>query len=298
MLYHNFITTGIYDPKGDAGSSTAIEELARQINDFIVIDKERLSEINETDRIFLKEYIAEGSIRPEELYFYFENKNNYALFLTGSFCIDESNFKERFFTRTNEGIEFKLESARIKSIASSTLHLENNLVLVCPAVRMSEYLEKIRSRKCLLIQKFRAFKKMLPARPGLAVEIDMDLLNKALKGSGMRTPPEFDFIKHLRLIVDNRMAKIQFYIPDEEQRAVFSKTLNENLGFFDELTGGNASFSLTIKGSSIYLETEAMPELERKISQKFAALLLHFLQKAEMRREFVSAEKTNNESKN
>ncbi|MDN5278842.1 MAG: hypothetical protein PWR01_2807 [Clostridiales bacterium] len=275
MLYHNFAISGVYDDF--MTSQSAINEITDEIKKYLAGKNSASASEKINLRNLVKNQIVDGDFKPEELFFYFENPDNFALILLGNFSIEQiyKNLDSNNAKKTDDKLVLNLEL--FESLIQ--IMISPKRIVLCPASNSEIILARIEEEKTCLADKFNAFTRMLKVKPALAGEATIDGLTRTLASTSIRIPEEFDFLRHVRLLADEQMTKIQLFIPDDEKRTDFSESLTDSLkalnAFFDNAT----SFSSQLKGRSIYLETDSELELERKFSRKFAAFILQFLEK-------------------
>lgn len=295
LLYHNFSTSGIYEDI--EASEAALKEISQEMEMFAVSNGNRLIEKTAAGN-FVREQVIDGSFKPQELFFYYADQQNFAIILQGSFMVEKiaKNFPAGSFRLEDDDFYTTYPGFGKSANSRIGVHIKSDFILISPIGISSEMLLRVTEGKCYLDQKFTSFRKMVRGKPAIAGEIDIEMLGQSIASTSIRTPQEFQFLRHVRLIADNKLTKIQFSVPDEESRTVFGKNIGANLHFLDSFVGGTASFTSNLKGRSIYVETDARIELEQKISRKFAALIFHFLEKTDSRNEFKTAGNTLNEN--
>lgn len=276
-LYHNFAISGIYD--FDQEAETSLASLSAEIKSFLPNNHEiattSLSEL-------LGSRFFRGCLRPQELYFYLRDGRTFALVIEG-------NFSPQELAQFLPASHFNSETGRLVKtmvLADTTLHLSigPDRIMLYPESVTGEVESRLNEDPVALDSKFVAFSGMLKGRPALATEIDFSRLRQA--SSSLRLPVELGQIRHLRLIADDQLTKLQLFIPEDEKRRQVKSELN--LATFSQLIPGSPELKLSESGNSLFIDTVADPDLEKSISRRFAAILLHFLIKNSSQSRFAA----------
>lgn len=284
-LYHNFAISGVYD--FDENSEIALASLSAEIS-LLMPATSAWEKTEPQARIkFLQQCFGEGSLKPEEMFFFFRDSAAFALIINGSFILKD-------IAGLLPGSGFNPESGRLrKSFNFGTsklcLEIDANQILFYPESAATEIFTRLGKTESRIDKKFKAFISMLKGKPALAAEIDFSAFSQAIASSSLRIPPELDQIKHLRLIADSQLAKMQLYVPENSIRGRLSEQID--LKKFSQLLTSQPELKISEKGASIFIETQADAALEKSVSQKFAAVLLHFL----IKNSFKSVSAENNE---
>lgn len=279
-FYANISNSGLYD-KGRTNPET-ISNISAGIKKICTSRGTPEAEINKiasSTEIILHERILSGIIKPYEMFFYFQNAQNFAVILGGEFARDKI---ADFIGKDKVKVMPEGFSTLIRRSADEqdTMHLEirNDMLVLCPENIAGNILENINLQKNLLSDDLKAFSKMVTARPALAVEINFEALQN--NSSKDALPVWLKPLKHLRLIAADRMTKIQMYVPDGTARETLSAKARAALPGIENAIGNIASFSLALKGNSIFIEAPAEKRLEQAISRQAAAFILHFFVRA------------------
>lgn len=270
-LYHNFAISGVYD--FDENSEIALASLSAEISRLMPATSAWENTDPQTRLNLLKQRFGEGCLRPEEMFFFFRDSTAFALIINGSFILED-------IAGLLPGSDFNPESGLLKKsfnfgTSKLCLEIDANKILFYPESAASEIFARLGRAENQIDKKFKAFISMLKGKPALAAEIDFCAFSQAIASSSLRIPPELCQIKHLRLIADSQLAKMQLYIPEDSNRGRLSEKID--LKKFSQLLTTQPELKIFEKGASIFIETQADAALEKSVSQKFAAVLLHFL---------------------
>jgi hypothetical protein len=288
-LYHNFSSSGIYDPTPE--SDQALASLTFEIDAFMPLDHSWMSTTRQCRIDYLKNFLVGDEFRPAELFFYFENPEKFALMIFGTYnpqklaqilSADKSN---------NENHDF----VRLFSFAGRRFHLgfSAEQIILMPEGSVEEALNRLKNPDATLNKKFSAFLSMLKGKPALAAEIDFQTLSSSIASLSGRLPKNFTLLQHLRLIADDQLAKIQLYVPETENRNELTQKID--LSPLEKWLGAPGSVQLRESGKSLFIETEAGKGLEKTVSHKFAAMLMHFFLKHSFKCEVASLSQENHE---
>lgn len=279
--YANFAPSGLYDH--GQNSVAAIHEIIGAIENICLVrgsGPDEVAKIRTSAESLVNDRIIDGHFKVYEAYFYFRDGQNFALILNGDFALDKiaALIGE---PRINMG-SGKITST-IKSITTgkNRLHLEikPDQMTICPENIAGNIMDSINNKTSLLGNEFNAFAKMVKTRPALAAELAFDEFTREA-GAGM-VPDWLTPLKHLRMLAAGRMTKMQMFVPENDSRQMLAKTLSESMPAINSATGDIASLSLTIKGNSIFVEAPPETNLERSISSRTAAFILHFFVRAQ-----------------
>lgn len=293
-LYLNFSVSGIYD-QGEAAKKAAnsITELVAEFCHY----RNNTTNINQIRPIIenlINDRISNGIFKAYELFFYYKEATNFALILHGEFAltrIAELIGKERVTT----GEESISGILRLPFLQNARLYLfcGNDQLVICPEDSAGNIINLVRERRNLLKPEYDSFAKMVKARPAMAAEVNIELLQK--NNSQIPFARYLQPMKHLRLIVANRLAKLQLFVPDNQERENFARQVEAQFIASTSFPANLASFTNELNGSSIFIEAPGSKELERTISNYSSAFLLHFFVKAQKNQLVVSC-KENDES--
>lgn len=280
-IYANLSVSGLYDQNEEARlASKDIATIIEQLCLFRGASAGDGSKIRSISESFINDRIISGTFKIYELFFYFRDLQNFALILHGEFTTSKiaSLIGSDKVVKDGESISTVFS---FPYIPETRLHFncQNDQLVICPENTAGNIFTHINSRKNLLGREHDAFARMVKVRPAIAAEISLESLQKnnaALPFSSWKTP-----LKHLRLIAATRMAKLQLFVPDSAQREDFARKVEEKFVSTSGFPGNLASFTTEINGGSIFVETPGNKVLERNISSRSAAFLLHFFVKAQ-----------------
>lgn len=288
-VYHNFSSSGIYDP--DPHGDRALASLTQELEAFMPLNHAWLSTTRQYRIDFLKKHLIDDEFRPAELFFFFKNPEKFALILCGTFNPDKL---AQVLSATNSP-DNNSAYARSFSLSGISFYLElsNDKIILMPESSSQEGLERLKSPDATLSKKFSAFASMLKGKPALAAEIDFQALNSSIASFGSKLPRNFALLQHLRLIADDQLAKIQLFVPEAEKKLKLSQ--NIDLSQLERIVGSPGSLQMKESGKSLFIEAEAGKALEESISHKFSAMLIHFFLKRSFKYEVAALDKENNE---
>lgn len=294
MIYHNLEVSGIYNR--DETAKTALAEIKKNINSLL---KNKIKNQNHNKQsLFLDKFLNQNQ-HPKELYFYFKNSEKFAFILAGEFDINRLSQQLVKDDAVNGRllIELFLENSKVKALKKLVLWADSQRLLLCPEAASQELISRLLDKRDYLDSKFKAFKKMLKGKPALAGEVDLELLKQSMASSSIRIPKTLNVLKHLRFIGDARLTKAQLYAPENKQREQLFKEIDNSLEVFNNLFNKVATFSIKSKGNSLFLEAEAGIEMERILSRKVSAFILHFFENRDTPKKIVLTSKVANEEK-
>lgn len=271
LLYHNFRITGIYDG-GDAAAQ-AINRLSNEMASFIPATKIEKAALEE----MLVNVANAGDYKPEELFFYFRNPGEFALIIRGEFNLQaiKSRFAGEVETERAESLLSRFKFGIGPKKKEFFARFLPQQILVGPEEMRKELERRLENGTTFLQERFKAFVGMLKGKPALALEIDTENFLGSLAGT-LSKPPEMAPIRHVRLIADDQLAKMQLFIPEDEPRNQLSERLSPIAAESVRNLIEGAELSLQQSGRSLFVEAEANSELERLLAQKFAAWAMHF----------------------
>ncbi|MGM0599422.1 MAG: hypothetical protein ACQETH_06350 [Candidatus Rifleibacteriota bacterium] len=295
MFYHNLAVSGIYNR--DETAKEALAEINESIKNFL--KQKGIKKEHNPENLFEKKFLNNNQ-RPEELYFYFKNRTKFAFILSGEF--DVERLKQQM-GRTDTGsstilIELDLNKDSDNSYNELVLWADAKLIALCPKVSSKEIISRLQNNQDYLHSRFTTFKKMLKGKPALAGEIDLELLKQGMASSTIRMPETLNVLKHLRFIGDARLTKAQLYAPETQKRELLHKEIETGLELFNNFFNKVATFSVSSKGNSLFLEAEAGLDAERTLSRKVSAFIIHFFESRQNQNSIVLTSKIDNEEKN
>ena len=284
-LYHNFVVSGIYDP--DQKSELAIASISNEISRIVALDRRISSEAKPDYGLELKEFMLNGGVKLDEVYFFFGSPRNFALLLCGHFSLE---FFAGLFPRAEANDDsIKLRFGDQKSNTEFMMRVRSGQILFCPEPIFDEVNKRLENDENQLDQKFSAFSNMLKGRPALALEVDFASFIENLASTSVRIPESLQRLEHVRLIADNQLAKLQLSVPDEQSRAQIFEQISKNLDTISDRIGLSGSLNIRQNGRSIFIEADAGQEVERQLSQKFSALLMQFFLKKSFNQQIAAA---------
>ncbi|PKL43035.1 MAG: hypothetical protein CVV41_11565 [Candidatus Riflebacteria bacterium HGW-Riflebacteria-1] len=288
-LYANLTASGLYDTGESA--LNASQEIVSHVENLCVArgaDKTTSHHIRTAAENLLNDRLLNGQIKVYELFFYFADQQNFAIILRGEFA------RQRLAGVLGAG---KVVDASDKSVArfrsplnpSELIFMQvgSDEIVICPDNISGNVTEKLAARQNILGSEFAAFAKMIRVRPAVAAEINLAALQSAAAKESV--PDWFKALRHTRLIVSSQMAKMQLFIPDADERARLLRQVEGLVGGLREHAGNLVDFSAAASGNSIFIEAPAGDELERLVSSRSIAFLMHFFVRAQKNQLMVSS---------
>ncbi len=275
-FYTNLSVSGLFNQ--DHTGSEAINEIVGSVETISMArsGSESVSQSMKTATAeLLNNRVLNGNLKVHEVFFYLRNAENYAMVLTGEFspaAIADMIGRNRI-NATTKGFSTLMNLATAGK-ERVFLEFRNDAIIICPENIAGNVLSNIDDHKNLVSGEFSAFDRMVRGRPAMAAEVSFENMQKNF---GQKLLPGWlQAMKHLRLLAASKVAKLQLFIPDTEQRTAMSGSLKSRTGDIKAAIGGRDDLTLEEKGNSIFIEAKADEALEISISRRTAAFLLHF----------------------
>lgn len=276
LLYYDFSRTDFYNPDSESlpmiakiMGETYQNRLSRHIDS---------SDLNEKIAQYLRKKPDIDNFKVDKLFLYLKDNENFALILTGSFDHEriKSLYHHNFVTDSDAGtiIDLKIDA---KALPDLRLFVSNEQIMLAAATTVEAYIDNLKQTRTLLTGKYQNFIDMVNARPMLAAEVSIAGIKQRLIGDSIELPTWIQLLKHVRLIVDSKLTRLQLIANRENETNLIRSIINEQVLSFD--SGRN--LSVNQQSSSIFIETKADSELERLVAHHTAAFFLHFFVKAE-----------------
>ncbi|MBU1107710.1 MAG: hypothetical protein KKB51_13645 [Candidatus Riflebacteria bacterium] len=297
-LYLNLSASGLYDR--DEVATNASQEIVSYIENLCIARgaaKTESHHIRTAAENLLNDRLLSGQFKVYELFFYFTDQANFALIMRGEFArqrLTEIIGSDKVVNGDNTS------SAQFRSpvLPQEMLHLQisHDEIVICPENISGNIMTLLESRHNQLGKEFDAFSKMYKARPAIAGEINLTALQPNF--ADMNVPGWFKSLRYTRLIMGSRMNKMQLFVPEAEERLQLLRQVESVVGNLREYAGNLVDFSSAINGNSIFIEAPAGQEIERLISSRSIAFLMHFFVRAEKNRMLVSTSSGENQKAN
>ena len=118
---------------------------------------------------------------------------------------------------------------------------------------------------------------MVQYKPAISAEINIEKLIKEQTVNNV--PKSLSATKLVRLFIAPHQNKMQFSIPDEQEREEIKKELQNQTVNINSIFENKTDYKLKEGKTSIFLESKANDEQVKSISRKTMAFILHFFVK-------------------
>lgn len=288
-FYANFTASGLYDT-GEAALN-ASQEIVSQVESLCVArgaDKTASHHIRTAAENLLNDRLLSGQMRVYELFFYYADQQNFAVILRGEF-VRQRLMAVLGVDKVSDGDDASVARFRSPLNPAELLYMQvgSDEVVICPDNISGNIAEQLAARRNMLGKDFTSFSKMVRVRPAVAAEINL----AALQNSAAAEPvPDWGrALRHTRLIVSSQMTKMQLFVPDPEERERLLRQIEGLVGGLREHAGNLVDFSAATSGNSIFIEAPAGDELERLVSSRSIAFIMHFFVRAQKNQIMVSS---------
>ncbi len=282
-IYLNISSSGIFDEE----NKSACEEIADNVANICNLRDSSQKKINKDYKKisldFLNDSIISGFLKIQEVYFYYKNTDEYALIANGNFDLEKIAKKLKSEIEYNEENKIIKITTLINDLDKQNanykiyLQADENKLILCPEKTISKVAQNINASQNLLGNNFKTFEKMVQYKPAISAEINIEKLIKEQTVNNV--PKSLSATKLVRLFIAPHQNKMQFSIPDEQEREEIKKELQNQTVNINSIFENKTDYKLKEGKTSIFLESKANDEQVKSISRKTMAFILHFFVK-------------------
>lgn len=277
LVYYDFSRTDFYS--SESQSLPLIAKIMGETYEKRLNNSVNGPDLNEKIAQYLRNKPNKDDFKIDKLFLYLKDKENFALILTGSFDHEKIKalYNHNLVTDSDAGtiIDLKIDA---KALPNLCMFVSNELIMLAANTTIEAYADNLNQGKILLTGEYQNFIDMVNASPMLAAELSVMGIKQRLMSDNMELPAWVQALKHIRLIVDRRLTRLQLAASSDKETNVVRSGMNEQLLGFDAAQ----NFYVNEQNSSIFIEAKADSELEMLVAHHTAAFILHFFVKAEL----------------